>query len=131
MRRRFIPALLLATLAACGGVVDPSNNQNESFSGTIQFQGAGPLHTFNVSKSGEISVVVNSLTPTVASGTLFEVVYGQVVSGQCATININQFAVAGATIVSGAIVPGQYCIQLVDEGFFKQNENYTMTVSHP
>src|SRR5205823_5656535 len=122
MLRRFIPVLLLATLAACGGVVDPSKNQTQTFPGTVPVGSSGPLHTFNVSKGGEISAVVTSFTPTLPSGTLFEVIYGQVVSGQCSPLSVNQFAVVGATVVSGAIIPGTYCIAIVDEGFFKVNE---------
>src|SRR5262245_42252912 len=113
MIRRFFAVFLLAALAACGGVVDPSKNQTTPFNDTIPLGGAGPVHTFSVSKSGEISAVVTSLTPTVSSGTLFGVIYGQVISNTCSTITFNQFAVVGATVVSGAITPGTYCIQLV------------------
>jgi len=34
-------------------------------------------------------------------------------------------------VVSGPITPGTYCIQLVDEGFFRVDQNYTLQVSHP
>ena len=131
MLRRFIPALLLATLGACGGVVDPSKNQNQTFNGTVPLAGAGPVHTFSVSKTGEISAAVTSMNPTVQSGTLFEVAYGQFISNQCSLLSLNQFAVVGATVISGAITPGTYCIQIVDEGFFKVDEAYVLTVSHP
>ena len=131
MFRCFIPAVLLASLAACGGVVDPSKNQTETFRNTVPVASSGPVHTFTVSKGGEISAVVTSFTPTLPSGTLFEVIYGQVVSGQCSPLSINQFAVVGATVVSGAIIPGTYCIAIVDEGFFKVNEDYVLQVSHP
>jgi hypothetical protein len=131
MYRRFIPAILLAALAACGGIVDPSQNKTENFPGTVPLAGSGPVHQFNVSKGGEISAVVTSFNPPLPSGTLFEVIYGQVVSGQCSLLSVNQFAVTGATVISGAIVPGTYCIQIVDEGFFKVNEDYVLQVSHP
>ena len=133
MFRRFIPAVLLASLAACGGVVDPSKNQTQTFSGTVAvgIGSSGPLHTFTVSKGGEISAVVTSFTPTLPSGTLFEVIYGRMISGQCSPLSVNQFAVVGATVVSGAIIPGAYCIAIVDEGFFKVNEDYALQVSHP
>ena len=131
MVRRFIPAIFLATLAACGGVVDPSKNQTEMLTGTVPVGSSGKVHQFNVSKGGEISAVVTSFTPTLPSGTLFEVIYGQVISGQCSPLSVNQFAVVGATVVSGAIIPGTYCIAIVDEGFFKVNEDYVLQVSHP
>jgi|SRR5437773_25301 len=131
MVRRFIPALLLAALAACGGVVDPSKNQTQTFPGTVPVGGVGPLHTFSVSKGGEISAVVTSFTPTLPSGTLFGVIYGQVISNQCNPITFNQFGVVGATVISGAIISGTYCINIVDEGFFKVSEDYVLQVSHP
>jgi hypothetical protein len=131
MVRPFIPALLLLTLAACGGVVDPSKNQTETFNGTVPLAGSGPIHTFSSSKSGEVSAVVTSLNPAVSSGTLFGVIYGQVISSTCSPLSFNQFAVVGATVVSGAIVPGTYCIQVVDEGFFRADEAYALQVSHP
>ncbi len=131
IRRVVVPVLLLGSLAACGGVTDPSKNKNETFTGTIQPGGGGATHTFNVSNSGEISAVVTDLTPTVASGTLFEVLFGQLVSNQCSILSANQFAVVGGTALSGPITPGSYCIQIVDEGYFRVAENYTLTVSHP
>lgn len=131
MLRRFIPAVLLAALAACGGIVDPSQNQTQTFTGTVAVQGSGTVHTFNVTKGGEISAMVTSFNPALASGTFFEVIYGQVISGQCSLLSANQFAVTGATVVSGAIVPGTYCIQIIDEGFFKVSEDYVLQVSHP
>lgn len=130
MVRRFIPALLFATLAACGGVVDPSKNQTETFRGTVKV-GLSSTQTFTVSKSGEISAVVSSFNPALPSGTLFGVLWGQIFSGQCSTITLNQFAVTGATVVSGPVTPGSYCIIIIDEGFFRVDEDYVLTVSHP
>jgi len=131
MYRRIIPAIFLASLAACGGIVDPSKNQTQTFNGTVSVGSSGPLHTFSVSKGGEISAVVTSFNPVLPSGAFFEVIYGQVISGGCSLLSANQFAVTGATVISGAIVPGTYCVQIVDEGFFKVNEDYVLQVSHP
>ena len=130
MFRGLIPVLLLAALAACGGVTDPSQNQNTTFNGTVQV-GSSSTQQFNVSKSGEISAVVTSFNPVLTTGTLSGVAWGQVISGQCSLINLNQFVVTGATAVSSAVTPGTYCISIIDEGFFKVNEDYVLTVSHP
>jgi hypothetical protein len=130
MFRGLIPVLLLAALAACGGVTDPSQNQNQTFNGTVQVGGTS-TQQFNVSKSGEISAVVTSFNPVLPTGTLFGVAWGQVISGTCSLINLNQFVVTGATAVSSAVTPGTYCISIIDEGFFKVNEDYVLTVSHP
>jgi len=130
MFRGLIPVLLLAALAACGGVTDPSQNQKQTFNGTVQVGGTS-TQQFNVSKSGEISAVVTSFNPVLPTGTLFGVAWGQVISGTCSLINLNQFVVTGATAVSSAVTPGTYCISIIDEGFFKVNEDYVLTVSHP
>jgi hypothetical protein len=130
MFRGLIPVFLLAALAACGGVTDPSQNQNQTFNGTVQVGGAS-TQQFSVSKSGEISAVVTSFNPVLPSGTLFGVAWGQLLSGQCSIISLNQFAVTGATVVSSAVTPGTYCISIIDEGLFKVNEDYVLTVSHP
>ena len=79
----------------------------------------------------ERRAVVTSFTPTLPSGTLFGVIYGQVISNQCNPITFNQFGVVGATVISGAIISGTYCINIVDEGFFKVSEDYVLQVSHP
>jgi hypothetical protein len=135
MYRRFGVALALAAIAsACGGVVDPSKNQTETFTGTIQ-PGSGNFggpHPVNITKSGEITVTVTSLTPTVPSGTFFAVGFGQSISGQCSVnIQVNQFAVVGSAAISGPISPGTYCVAIFDEGFFTVAEDYTIKVSHP
>jgi len=135
MCRRFGVALVLAAIAsACGGVVDPSQNQTETFNGTIQ-PGSGNYggpHFVNITKSGEITVTVTSLTPTVPSGTFFIVGFGQSASGQCSiNIQANQFAIVGTAAVSGPISPGSYCVVIADEGFFTVAEDYTLKVSHP
>jgi len=135
MCRRFGVALALAAIvSACGGVVDPSQNQTETFNGTIQ-PGSGNYggpHFVNITKSGEITVTVTSLTPTVPSGTFFIVGFGQSASGQCSiNIQANQFAIVGTAAVSGPISPGSYCVVIADEGFFTVAEDYTLKVSHP
>ncbi len=133
MYRRFGVALALAALvSACGGVVDPSNNQTETFTGTIQpGSGNGDVKQVNITKSGEITVTVTSLTPTVPSGTFFVVGIGQSFSGQCSPIQANQFAVVGSAAISGPVTPASYCVFILDEGFFTVAEDYVMKVSHP
>jgi hypothetical protein len=134
--RQCATIVLLSALAACGsGVVDPSQNKTETFSGTVNM-GAGnvstPLITFNVSKTGEYTIKVTNMTPTIPSNQYFEVAYGQAVSGQCAgNFGANTLAVLGGIALSGSIVPGSYCVAVVDEGFFTANETFTLTVSHP
>src|SRR3981189_3224109 len=75
---RFPVAVLLAAVlaAGCGGIVDPSQNQIETFTGTIAPGGQsqpGP-HGFSASKTGEISVKVTQITPS-SSNTFIGVIW--------------------------------------------------------
>src|SRR5437660_5679213 len=110
MRSRFVPAILFAVLAACGGVVDPSQNTVETRTGTIPVGGTSDIQQFTVSKSGEISIKVTNLTPTVPLGTLLYFAWGQVISGQCSLFGSVGITTVGATPVSTAITPGTYCV---------------------
>ena len=100
MFRGLIPVLLLAALAACGGVTDPSQNQTQTFSGTIQPAGFSDTLQFNASKSGEITITVTNLNPTVPSGTFFSVLWGQIVGSQCAPISVASLAIVGSTAIA-------------------------------
>jgi hypothetical protein len=141
MHRRFGSAALFAlalaaavTAAACGGVSSPSQNQIQNFSGTVA-PGIGNLgsqvHSFNVSKSGEIIVTVTSISPSLPSSTFVGVIFGQPSGSACGVIQLNQFALVGASAVSGPIQPGNYCVQMVDVGTFTTTETYNLKVSHP
>ena len=132
MLRRVIPALALAVLAACGGYVDPSKNQTENISGTIPVAGVSEVKTFNVSKSGEITIKLTSLTPTVALGTFVGFAWGQVLSGQCQPFGGYGPAAVGQTLVSTSITPATYCVIMADAFLtLKVNEDFVLTVAHP
>jgi hypothetical protein len=133
MSCRFGAALILAAIvSACGGVVDPSKNQTETFTGTIQpGSGNGDVKQINITKSGEITVTVTSLTPTVPGGTFFVVGLGQSISGQCSPIQVNRFAIVGSAAISGPVTPASYCVFILDQGLFTVAEDYVMKVSHP
>ena len=59
MRLRLSAALALALAGAisisCGGIVDPSQNQVESFSGTVPV-GGNVQHKFSASKTGVLQI---------------------------------------------------------------------------
>jgi hypothetical protein len=127
--RRLSAALGAALITlSCGGIVDPSNNDNETFNGVIPFGGTGEQHNFNVSKNGEYSVLINSLTPP--TGSLVGVQVGLISNGTC-TYYTSSPAQVGKASISGAINKGDYCVQLYDAGTLSQNETYSLTVSHP
>lgn len=138
MRSRLVAAALTAALVAagCGGIVDPSKNVTETFSGTIPVQGTSSCCGFSTSKSGEFTIKVTSLSPT--GGAFFGTVMAYAASdGSCVgslqPIQQNSFSTVNTPSLSGLIYPGRYCIFLFDIGVFPANtpQNYTLTVSHP
>jgi hypothetical protein len=135
MGSRFRAALVLAVAGAlsvsCGGIVDPSQNKVDTFSGTIALQGNGVPHPFSSSKTGEISVKITALSPS--SGTLVGLVWAQASGpGACDGQPIqNTLAQLNIPAISNQILKGNYCIQLYDAGYFSTAQTYTVTVSHP
>jgi hypothetical protein len=135
MRFRLSSAFLLALAGAisisCGGIVDPSQNIVEPFSGTVQPTN-GRAHWFTTSKTGELAIKVVTLTP--ASQPVIGVQWVQGSSDKSCNGNplqINQFATAGTTAISGQIISGDYCVIMYDSVGLTQPENYSITVSHP
>lgn len=135
MSSRFRAALLLSVAGAlsvsCGGIIDPSQNQVETFSGTIAVGGNTP-HGFSASKTGEISVKITALSPV--SSTIVGVLWAQASNdGTCngSILQNNSFGQLNVPAISGQIISGRYCIVMYDAGFFTVPENYTVTVSHP
>ncbi len=138
MHARFLAALLVAALGAwgCGGIVDPSQNQTDTFSGSIAVGGQGTPHGFSASKTGEISVKITALTPS-TSNTFVGVLWtGRNSNGDCSgslgnIFGQNNFAQLGLPAISTQILSGGYCLLLYDVGTFTTTESYTVTVSHP
>src|ERR1700712_391738 len=107
MRFRIPAAFLLALAGAlsvsCGGIVDPSQNQVDPISGTIQ-PGSARAHWFSAPKTGEIQVKLLTLTPASVSFIGVQWVQGgndQTCNG--GLLQVNQFATANSTAISGQI----------------------------
>ena len=128
-------AAALAVIAiACGGVVDPSKNVTDTFSGTIPVQGTALGHPFSTSKTGEYTVKVTALAPSSSSffgAVLAQGPSGGTCSGQLPILQQNSFGTLNTPVLTGAIIPGNYCVFLFDIGAFTQPQTYTLTVSHP
>ncbi len=141
MRARFSAAAALAIAGAlsisCGGIVDPSKNTVETFSGTITpGTGVPMLHAFSSSKTGEISVKFTALSPS--SSVYMGVAWTQGSSdGSCTAANLGlilqnySFAQLNLPAISGQIFSGKYCIAVYESSPLSVPENYTVTVSHP
>ena len=132
---RFLGAAALALVVAglltinCGGIVDPSKNQMESFSGEVKPQGFDS-HSFNVNKTGEISIKLTELAPL--NNVPLGVIWAQAdSSGNC--VSVIQSAVANLNLpaISGQIFSGNYCVLVYDLGILTAAETYTVLVSHP
>ncbi len=124
-------ALAGALSISCGGIVDPSQNTVESFSGTVQ-PASARAHWFTTSKTGELAIKVVTLTP--ASAPVIGVQWVQGSSDKSCNGNllqVNQFASANTTAISGQIVSGDYCVIMYDSVGLTQPSNYSITVSHP
>jgi len=139
MHPRFLAALALAvccSLAACGGIVDPSQNATETFSGTINHGDAIKFFPFNSSKTGEISVKFTALAPV--SNVLMGVLVAQAQGDGSCTGNLgivfglqNNFAQLNLPSLSGQILSGRYCLGVYESQTLTQPETFTVTVSHP
>jgi hypothetical protein len=131
MHFRFAAALGIAALftLSCGGVTDPSKNIQDVWNGTLPV-GQAAIKTFSASNSGEISVIINSLSP-VTSAALF-VTFGQSASdGSCIQLNAGVGGI-NSVVISQAIVKGDYCIAAQDYfGTLTVPEDFKITISHP
>jgi hypothetical protein len=135
---RLMTAVTLAAVfaAGCGGIVDPSQNKTDTFTGTIAPGGQGTPHGFSASKTGEISVKVTQITPS-SSNTFVGVIWtGRAGDGSCAgqlgaVFGQNNFAQVNLPAISTQILSGSYCLVLYDVGSFTTTVSYTLTVSHP
>lgn len=124
--------MAIATLAAagCGSIVDPSQNQTETLSGTLT-TGNASAQAFNVSKGGEYSITLLSVTPTLPAGVLFQVFLGQNTTQGCAPITANLVQV-GQVALSSSIVPSAYCAGISDiNRVVPTSVIYSLQVRHP
>ena len=137
IRKRLAAAVLVALATfACSGPTSPSSNASETFSGSVQPNNVGPVHTFNIADVGEVNVAITAITPT---GATLGIAYGQATGGGCAVIQRN--AVSSANLGKVALTAqvtnkGTYCVQVFDPVALGLpplivGENYTLTVSHP
>src|SRR5215813_8870864 len=115
MRSGLAAALCAAAFfsVSCSGIVDPSKNTTETFTGTIPVQGTSSCCGFSTSKQGEFTIKVTSLSPT--GGAFFGTVMAYAASdgscvGNLTPIQQNSFATANTPALTGLIYPGKYCI---------------------
>ncbi len=126
-------AVIGLNASACGGIVDPSKNTVETFTGTLAVGGSA-AHPFSASKTGEISAKVTALSP--ASNSFVGLIWAQAASdgncgGNIGVLQQNNFAQVNVPAVSGQILSGRYCLFVYDSGAFTVPQTYSVQVSHP
>jgi hypothetical protein len=121
--------LLLAfvLLSASCKLSTPSNNQKESFSGTLDVLGHSEFY-FNVKKTGEYQMKITAENPAVAIVGLGFGVPGAI---GCSIYESNSYATLNLQALGDAITPGQYCGMISDVGALTTSMTYTVEVSHP
>ena len=123
-----LAAAALFTIS-CGGIVDPSNNQMQEFSGTVSPQGFNP-HPFSVNKTGEISIKITALAPL--NNVPLGIIWAQAASdGSCVSVIQSGIGNLGIPAITGQIFSGNYCVLVYDLGILTSPETYTIVVSHP
>jgi len=122
---------LAAMLSGCGGVSSPSDNQSQTFTGTVSSGGVGPVHTFNVSKVGEFFVTITALAPD--QNIFLGIVYGQPQGNACAQVQVNYAAHLNTQALGGQIEKGTWCVQVGDIGQVSTTTptSYSLRVSYP
>jgi hypothetical protein len=134
MSSRFRAALVLAVAGAlsvsCGGIVDPSKNKMDPFSGTIQVGGNASFN-FSTGSSGEVYAKIATLSPS--SSAPIGLAFAQSDGTSCsANVLWNQVTQPGIAVTIPTQVPsGRYCVVLYDAGYFSVAQTYTGSVSHP
>jgi hypothetical protein len=129
----YLRSLSLLILAAalvspgCGGVTSPSQNQQDTFNGTLAVNGSA-VYPVNIGNSGEFSVKITALSPTPTATVGMSWYQG----GNCEILvqqnyaQLNQPALAG-----GVFQKGPYCVQIFDVGTLSVPQTFTIVVSHP
>jgi hypothetical protein len=132
MRVRFIPAIVLALAGlitiSCGGVTSPSQNKQDTFSGTLEVGGSRRFPV-DIGSTGEFSVKITVLSPTATAfvGTLWA-------QGSNCEIGIqqNSFSTLNSPALVGAVLQkGAYCVAIFDVGALTVAQNFSLVVSHP
>ena len=127
------PAALAAALfaAACGGIIDPSKNTVETFSGTLQPGGTNPSANYSVSKNGEVEVTMTSVVPAPPNGSI-GVGLGQISGASCVPLaGYVASGIVNRKVQFGFVNKGTYCVLVFDPGVLTAPVSYSGTFSHP
>lgn len=122
---------LAGLLSACSGVLDPSKNTVEQFSGVVPVGGT-LIKNFSWSNNGEVETTMTSVTPTPTNGPL-NMYVGLVDSGgNCGALSgyLAQ-AIVNRDVQWGVLNKGNYCLGIYDPGVLTVAANVAGNFSHP
>jgi hypothetical protein len=131
MRVRFAAALLaIAGLltVSCGGIIDPSKNTVDSFSGTLVPLGPGISNKTSVNNNGEYSVKITALSPTATAVVGVDLYFGP----NCESLVNRNLGTLNQPAFSGLIQQkGTYCVVVYEAIPLAAPLNFTVAFSHP
>jgi hypothetical protein len=130
--RRILTAVVCAGfLSGCSGVIDPSKNQVETFTGNLGV-GGGAVFAYSWGKNGEIEVTMTSVTPTPANGPLAMYLGQEDNAGNCFQLaGYSSTAIVNRKVQFGVLNKGNYCLGIYDPGVLTAPVNFSGTFSHP
>jgi len=133
MYKRSVALLIAAAAAlvsfACGGVTSPSQNKQDTFSGTLAVGGITCFGNISVPNSGEFSVKITALSPNATA--IVGTAWAQ--GGNCdLVVQQNNFSTLNTPALAGAVLQkGTYSVAVYDVGALTVAQNVTVVVSHP
>jgi hypothetical protein len=131
IRRILTVCALAVLLPGCSGVIDPSKNTVEPFSGVVPVGGAF-TQGFSWGKNGEVEVTMTSVTPTPTNGPLAMYIGQSDSSGNCFQLAgyLSQ-AIVNRPVQFGVLNKGSYCLGVYDPGVLTVAANVAGNFSHP
>jgi hypothetical protein len=128
--RLLVAVSVASLLSGCSGVIDPSKNTVETFSGTLPV-GGSVVFPYSWGKNGEIEVTMTAVTPTPANGPIAMYI-GQQDSGNCFQLaGYTAQAIVNRKVQFGVLNKGSYCLGIFDPGTLTVPVNFTGSFSHP
>ena len=130
--RTLAAAVAAVTLSGCGGVTSPSNQTSQDYSDTLT-PGGQVFQTFSVSKTGEMQMSLQTLSPRPVVG-FIGLAVGVPSGSVCSPIlgyAISQAAI-GQSYSFPTITKGSYCLLVGDFGsVLTGSTTFTVRYSHP
>ena len=140
--RKLAAAVLALTLSACGGSTSstpatPTVTQSPTpvlFEGSLGVGGSA-FYSFTVTSTGDVDVMLASVTGSASPGSESDVVVGlgigQPLATDCTvTTSLLARAALQSPLVSSSVAPGIYCVRVYDVGNLRSTVNFAIRIVH-